>query len=283
MNVKASDTNNIHPTAIISEGAVVASSAKIGAYTVINGEVNIGNNVKIHNNVNIGGENSIVTIGNNCQIFPFASIGSAPQDLKYKGNKTKLTIGQGNIFREHATVNIGTEDGGGITQIGDGCLFMIGTHIAHDCVIGNDVILANNATLAGHVEVGDGAVIGGLAAVHQFVRIGKSAMIGGLSGIETDIIPYGMAMGERASLEGLNLVGMKRKQMLRKDIILVKEIYQKLFHHKENESGNITHKPLQTKLQELESEYDGETLNIASIKQLLDFIKATSKRGICGN
>src|SRR6185369_14225842 len=145
-------------------------------------------------------------IGENTKVFPFASIGHAPQDLKYKGEKSKLVIGKNNVIREHVTINPGTEGGGMLTQIGDNCLLMVGAHVAHDCRVGNNVIMANNATLGGHVLVDDFAIIGGLSAVHQFVRIGKHAIVGGMSGVENDVIPYGSVIGERASLAGLNLV-----------------------------------------------------------------------------
>ena len=171
----------------------------------------------------------IPQIGEGTQIFPFASIGFAPQDLKYKGEKSRLVIGKQNIIREHVTMNPGTEGGGMLTSVGDNCLFMVSAHVAHDCHIGNHVILANNATLGGHVLVEDYAIIGGLAAVHQFVRVGRHAVIGGMSGVEHDVIPYGSVMGERASLAGLNLIGLKRRGFDRETIHALRNAYKMLF------------------------------------------------------
>ena len=190
----------IHPTAIISSPENIGDDVRIGPYCTIGPDVILDNCVQLHSHVVIDGHTSV---GYKSTIYPFASIGFPPQDLKYKGEKSKLIIGERNEIREHVTINPGTEGGLMETRIGDNCLFMIGSHIAHDCVVGNHVILANNATLGGHVEVGDYAIIGGLSGVHQFVRIGAHAMVGGMSGVEQDLIPYGSAMGERARLRGL--------------------------------------------------------------------------------
>jgi UDP-N-acetylglucosamine acyltransferase len=168
-------------------------------------------------------------VGENTTIYPFASIGHRPQDLKYQGEPSTLMIGRNNTIREHVTMNPGTEGGGMMTKVGDDCLFMVGSHVAHDCQLGNGVIMANNATLAGHVEVGDYAVLGGLCAVHQFVRIGRHAMIGGMSGVEGDVIPYGSVMGNRAVLSGLNIVGLKRRKFSRDDIHDLRTAYRLLF------------------------------------------------------
>ncbi|NDF12954.1 MAG: acyl-ACP--UDP-N-acetylglucosamine O-acyltransferase [Proteobacteria bacterium] len=216
---------NIHPTAIIEKGAEV-SGADIGPYCHVGPQVKLAKGVKLHSHVVVGGD---TTIGENTEIFPFASIGLKPQDLKFKNEPSKLVIGKNNVIREHVTMNPGTEGGGLLTQVGDNCLFMMSTHVAHDCIVGNHVILANNATLAGHVHVGDYAVIGGLSAIHQFVRIGHHAMIGGMSGIESDIIPYGQASGERASLVGLNLIGLKRRGFEREEINALRTAYRLLF------------------------------------------------------
>lgn len=217
---------NIHPAAIIEDGAKIDPSAKVGAFCVVGSEVVLEAGVQLVSHVCVAG---VTVIGENTQIFPFASIGHQPQDLKYKGEKSKLIIGKNNTIREYVTMNPGTEGGGMVTQVGDNCLFMVGSHVAHDCRLGNNVIMANNATLGGHVVVEDYAIIGGLAAVHQYVRIGKHAIIGGMSGVENDVIPYGSVIGERASLAGLNLVGLKRRNFDRETIHALRTAYKMLF------------------------------------------------------
>ena len=183
---------SIHPSAIIDPAATIGESVHVGPFCVIGPDVSLGEGVKLHSHVVVEGRTHI---GKGGEIFPFASIGHAPQDLKYKGEPSRLEIGDNCRIREHVTMNPGTEGGGMLTKVGDNCLFMASSHVAHDCKVGNNVIMANNATLAGHVEVGDFAIIGGLAAVQQFVRIGPHAMIGGMSGIVNDVIPYGMVAG----------------------------------------------------------------------------------------
>ena len=217
---------SIHPTAIIEDGADIADSVRIGPYCVVGANVRLSEDVVLESHVCIAG---YTEIGEGTHVFPFASIGHIPQDLKFHGEKTTLTIGKHNTIREHVTMNPGTEGGGGKTVIGDHGLFMVGSHIGHDCVIGDHCILANNATLGGHVTVGDYAIIGGLSAVHQFVRIGAHAMIGGMSGIENDVVPYASAMGERANLAGLNLIGLKRRGFSRQDIHDLRAAYRMLF------------------------------------------------------
>jgi UDP-N-acetylglucosamine acyltransferase len=207
-------------------------------------------------------------IGKNNVIFPFAAIGQNPQDLKFAGEESLIEIGDNNKIREHVTIHPGTKTGAMITRVGNNCLLMVGVHIAHDCVVADHVILANNATLAGHVEVGEGAVIGGLSAMHQFVKIGKHAMIGGMSGVETDVIPYGTVMGERASLAGLNLVGLKRKGFEKDKINKLRAFYKKLF---EETSGNLAQK-----VAILSKEYGDDEL----VSDVVKFIYASS-RGIC--
>ena len=198
----------IHPTAIVEPGARLGEGVVIGPYCCVGGKVELGDGVRLHSHVVVAGK---TTIGPNTQIYPFASIGHPPQDLKYKGEESELVIGANNVIREHATMNPGTAGGGLITRIGDNCLFMVGAHVAHDCDIASNVILANNATLAGHVAVDEFAILGGLSAIHQFCRIGRHAMIGGMSGVENDVIPYGSVTGNRARLEGLNIVGLRRR------------------------------------------------------------------------
>ncbi len=192
----------IHSSSIISSSAEIGSDVWIGPFCTVGDNVKIKNSTKLISHVCIDG---YTTIGKNCIFYPFSSIGFNPQDLKYKGEKSKLIIGNNNIVRENVTINTGTSGGGMITKIGNDCLMMIGAHIAHDCKIGNNVILVNNASLAGHVEVGDFAILGALSGVHQFCRIGAHSMIGGLSGVDSDVIPYGTVMGNRAYLSSLNI------------------------------------------------------------------------------
>ncbi len=255
-----------HPTAIIGKNVQLAKDVEVGAYCVLDGDITIGTGTKLHAHVVIGGH---TTIGKNCQVFPFASLGYAPQDLKYKGEKSKLVIGDNNIIREHVTMNPGTEGGGMLTQIGSNCLFMVGAHVAHDCRIGNNVILVNSATLGGHVEIGDHAIIGGLSAVHQFVRIGQHAMIGGMSGVEHDVIPYGSVMGERANLAGLNLVGLKRRGFDRDTIHALRNAYKTLF---EDQDGTLA-----DRASRIEQEFSG----VGAVKEIITFMNEKGSRSLC--
>ena len=255
---------SIHETAVVDPAAKVGANVSIGPYCVVGPEVTLGDGVVLKSHVVVDG---LTEIGEGTRIFPFASIGTAPQDLKYKGEKSRLIIGRNNVIREHATMNPGTEGGGMETRVGDNGLFMIGIHVAHDCVVGNHVIMANNATLAGHVVVGDFAIIGGLAAVHQFVRIGEHAMIGGLSGVEHDVIPFGSVMGERASLAGLNLVGLKRRGFDRDTIHGIRAAYRGLFE------GAGT---LEERLDGVIAEFGENSV----VRQVADFIRGESKRGL---
>jgi UDP-N-acetylglucosamine acyltransferase len=255
----------IHASAIVNS-KYIGRNVEIGAYSVIGENVALEEGVKIHSHVVIEGNTKI---GQFTEIFPFASIGTIPQDLKYKGEATTLIVGKRNKIREHVTINLGTEQGGGLTEIGDDCLLMVGVHVAHDCKVGNGVIMANNATLAGHVIVEDGAVLGGLCAVHQFVRIGKYAMIGGMSGIENDVIPYGLAVGKRAFLAGLNLVGLKRKNFSKEDINIIRRLYKELFEEKvEN---------MASKIQYLKQEYNDNN----AVLELINFLETRKDRAIC--
>ena len=221
---------NKHHTSIISEKAVLGSNVTIGPYCIVNENVKIGNNVNLKAHVYIDGN---TTIGDNCTFFPYCSIGSSPQDLKYKGEESILKIGDNNIFREYVTVNPGTEGGGLKTIIGDNCLFMINAHVAHDCKIGNNVIMVNNASLAGHVILEDFAIMGALSGAHQFCRIGKHSMIGGLSGVDSDVIPYGTVIGNRAYLSGLNIIGLKRRGFSKDIIQDLRKAYGLLFSSQE--------------------------------------------------
>ena len=206
----------IHKTAIIDKNAKISSSVDIGPYSVIGSNVEINENVIIHSHVNITGH---TTIGKNNIIYPFASIGNDPQDMKYKAEKTKLVIGNNNTIREYVTINPGTVQGGGITTVGNNNLIMISAHIAHDCIIGNNIVIANSAAIAGHAQIDDHVVIGGNCGVQQFTRIGKMAMIGGMTGVSRDVIPYGLSTGNRNYLNGINVVGLRRNKKFNKEII----------------------------------------------------------------
>lgn len=254
----------IHPTAIVSKEAVLDEGAVIGPYCIINGPVHIGGNTRIISHVVIEGK---VQIGSNCTIYPFTTIGLPPQDLKYKGEDTGVRIGNNNIIRESVTIHRASVGGDGWTEIGDNNFLMAYVHIAHDCKIGNNIIMANAATLAGHVKVYDYAVIGGLVAVHQFTRIGAYAMVGGFSGVGQDIPPYMMAAGARAELHGLNTVGLKRHGFSEETISELKKAYKILFREKLT-LGDAIKKVLET------LPYTEE------IKTLIEFIKE-NKRGIC--
>lgn len=217
---------SIHPTAIIADGATLGAGVRIGPYCIVGAQVTLADGVVLHSHAVVEG---VTEIGEGTEIFPFASIGHRPQDKKFNGEASRLVIGKRNVIREHVTMNPGTEGGGMLTKVGDDNLFMASSHVAHDCMVGNHVILANNATLAGHVTVGDGAIIGGLSAVHQFVRIGEYAFIGGMSAVEKDVIPFGTVKGERATLDGLNLVGLKRRNVERERIHALRHVFKELF------------------------------------------------------
>ena len=254
----------IDKTAIINQNAKVHSSVKIGPFTVIGPNVEIDENVVIHSHVNISGNTKI---GKGNVFYPFASIGNDPQDLKYNGEDTSLIIGDNNKFREYVTVNPGTIGGGGITKIGNNCLFMISSHVAHDCNVGNNVIIANNVPLGGHVTLEDNVVIGGNAAVQQFTRIGQMAMIGGMTGVLHDVIPYGLSTGNRNSLQGLNLIGLRRAKFENKDILGLSEAYKEIFATK-NINENI-------------SKLNGSFHENPLVKEVIEFITKDKKRSIC--
>ena len=216
----------IHNTAIIDPKAKISSGVSIGAFTVIGPNVEIGENTVIQSHVSIIGNTKV---GKNNKIYPFASIGNDPQDLKFDGEVTKLEIGDNNKIREYVTVNPGTKGGGGLTKIGNNCLFMVSSHIAHDCLVEDNVILANNVPLGGHAHIEENVIIGGNSAVQQFTRVGKSSMIGGMCGVVRDIIPYAMVHGNRSILQGLNLIGLRRKNIPNKEILVLTEAYKEIF------------------------------------------------------
>jgi UDP-N-acetylglucosamine acyltransferase len=255
----------IHPTAIVEPGASLGEGVRIGPYCLVGAEVVLGDGVRLMSHAVVVGR---TTVGANTEVYPFASIGHRPQDLKYKGEPSRLEIGCNNILREHVTMNPGTEGGGMLTKVANNCLFMVGAHVAHDCVIGNHVIMANNATLAGHVQVGDHAIIGGLSAVHQFCRIGRHAIIGGMSGVENDVIPYGSVQGDRARLGGLNIVGMKRRGVGRDDIHTLRTAYRLLFA----QEGTMVER-----LDDVEELYGDNSM----VMEIVNFVRNDSWRAIC--
>ena len=216
----------IHDTAIISETSKLDDNVEIGAYSIIGPNVKISNNTKIHSHVNITGNTSI---GSGNEIFSFSSIGTPPQDLKYKGEKNSLIIGDNNKFREYVNINPGTGQGGGVTKIGNNNLFMVYCHVAHDCTVSNNIVLANNVQVGGHVFIESNAIIGGSCAVHQFSRIGESSMIGGMTGVLSDVIPFGLSLGNRNSLAGLNLIGLRRAKVSNENIKIIQEAYNMIF------------------------------------------------------
>jgi len=254
----------IHKTAIIDSKAKISSNVQIGAYTVIGPNVEIDENTIVHSHVSISGHTKI---GKENKIYPFASIGNDPQDLKFNGEKTILIIGDKNTIREYVTINPGTIGGGGETKIGNKNLFMISSHIAHDCKVGDNVIIANNVPLGGHAIIEDNVVIGGNSAVQQFTRIGKMAMIGGMTGVLHDVIPYGLSTGNRNSLQGLNLIGLRRAKFENKDILGLSEAYKEIFATK-NLSENI-------------SKLNGSFQENPLVKNVIEFITKDKKRSIC--
>lgn len=256
---------NIHPAAVVDPKARIADTAIVGPFCVVGPEVELADGVELVSHVVVAGRTSV---GEGTRIFPFASIGHPPQDLKYKGEPSTLTIGKNCQIREHVTMNPGTEGGGMVTKVGDNCLFMASAHVAHDCILGNNVIMANNATLAGHVVVGEFAFLGGLSACHQFVRIGKHAMIGGMSGVEADVIPFGIVIGNRAHLNGLNIVGLKRRGFSREDIHSLRNAYRLLFA------------PEGT-LQERVSDVAEQFKENLAIMEVVEFIRSDSSRQLC--
>ena len=254
----------IHPSAVVSKKANIHETSEIGPFCTIGDGVNIGKNNRLISHVSITGNTNIEY---NNLFYPFCSIGSEPQDLKYNNEKSFLKIGSNNKFRENVTVNPGTSGGGLITTIDNNCLFMVGSHIAHDCRIKSNVILANNATLAGHVEIDNNAILGGNTAIHQFVRIGKYAMIGGMSGVEKDIIPYGLYTGIRENLKGLNLIGLKRKGLTSNIINEIKNLVKIIFDKKDTIKNNMKNNFLKNS-------------KIIEVREVIEFINTNSKRGI---
>ena len=254
----------IHSSSVISENAKISEKVNIGPFCFIGPNVELSDGVDLISNVHIEGNTKIEK---NTKIFPFASIGTQPQDLKFKNEKNSLSIGENNIIREYVTINPGTEGGGSETIIGNNCLFMISSHVAHDCIIGNNVIIANNVPLGGHVTIEDSVVIGGNSAVQQFTRIGRLAMIGGMTGVLKDVPPFGLSIGNRNYLQGLNLIGLRRKKYDNKKIIELDKAYKEIFSLKN----------LHENLSKINGEYKDNEL----VSEVIRFIEKDKKRPIC--
>jgi UDP-N-acetylglucosamine acyltransferase len=255
----------IHNTAIVDSDATISKSAVIGPYCVIGPNVNLGESVVLKSHVIVDG---YTNIGAGTIVYPFSSLGLPPQHSGFKGENSNLVIGENNVIRENVTMHPGTKTGRMNTSIADNCLFMVGSHVAHDCVISNNVILTNNVALGGHVVIGEYAIIGGLSGVHQYVRIGKHAMIGGCSGVENDVIPYGSVKGNRARLNGLNVVGLRRRGFSREDIRSLRTAYGLLF----SQDGNLSQK-----ISEVSDLFPGHP----GVEDIIKFIRVGSARGFC--
>jgi len=254
----------IHNSSVIDKKAKIVKNVKVGPFCYIGPEVQIADNVELISNVHIEGNTKI---GKNTKIFPFASIGTPPQDLKYKGESNSLEIGENNVIREYVTINPGTKGGGEKTVVGNNCLLMISSHIAHDCYIGNNVVIANNVPLGGHVTIEDSVIVGGNSAVQQFTRIGRLAMIGGMTGVLKDVIPFGLSFGNRNYLRGINLIGLKRNKYDNKKIMELNVAYKKIFSSKN----------LHENLGKINGEYKGNDL----VAEVINFISKDKKRPIC--
>tara|TARA_B100001123_G_C15108565_1_gene946510 strand:- start:247 stop:1023 length:777 start_codon:yes stop_codon:yes gene_type:complete len=255
----------IHSSAFVSKKANISANVNIGPFCFIDDNVTIEDKCELYSHVHISGKTKI---GKNNKFFPFSTIGTIPQDLKYSGESSKLIIGNNNTFREGVTINPGTKGGGMKTEIKNNCLFMVGTHIAHDCEIHSNVVMANNATLAGHVKIYENAIIGGLSGIHQNVSIGKYAMIGGMSGVGSNIVPYALYTGIRSKLRGLNLIGLKRKGLEKEKIKTIQNNFNKIFDKNNPIVENIKNLNTQDKL-------------VEEIKEILEFIENNLDRGIC--
>ncbi|MBS0236502.1 MAG: acyl-ACP--UDP-N-acetylglucosamine O-acyltransferase [Proteobacteria bacterium] len=257
----------IHQTAIIEKGAVVPKSCNIGPYCIIGANVKLGDNVRLHSHVVISG---YTEIGDGTEVFPFASIGSKTQDLKYsEGVRSYVKIGKNNVIREYVTINPGT-DANAITEVKDHCLLMIGVHIAHDCSVGNHVIMANNCSLAGHVIIEDHAILGGFSIYHQFIRVGSYSIVGGGSTVVDNVIPYGNIMGDRAYLAGLNLIGMKRRNLTSEEMRTMQKAFDELF----DISSPV---PIAERIEKAQNDYAANP----RVMEIIDFMNADSKRALC--
>ena len=256
---------SIHPTAIVEDGAVVHPSVTIGAYAHIGANVELKENVRLHPHASVTGH---TTIGAETEVHSFAVIGAPPQHNGYKGEPTTLIVGERNQIREHVTMHTGTVQGRGETRVGNDCLFMVGAHVAHDCIVDDRVIMANNATLGGHIHIGEHVFLGGLCAIHQFCRVGPFAFLGGGGILTTDVIPYGSAFGNHARLEGLNIVGMKRRGMKRETIHAIRSAYRMLFA----EEGT-----LKERLEDATKLFN----EVPEAMTIINFMKADADRPLC--
>ena len=253
----------IHPTAIVDNNSKISEGVDIGPYCVIGPEVEIGSNTKLHSHISIKGNTKI---GKNNEIFPFVSIGTSPQDLKYKGENNSILIGNNNKLREYVNINPGTSHGGTITKLGNNNLLMVYTHVAHDCNLGNNIVLANNVQVGGHVTIEDNSIVGGSCAIHQFSRIGTLAMVGGMTGVLSDVIPYGLSLGNRNNLVGLNLIGLRRAKISNEDIKILQKFYDIVFSN-QNFRSNIDNLNKDIKVNKY-------------VKTIIDFINSDKKRPI---
>jgi len=258
----------IHPSAVVDSKAEIADGVVIGPLCVVGPDVTLREGVELVSSVTVMGE---TVIGEGTKVFPYAVLGCFSQHIGYLDAKSKLFIGKNNVIREHVTMHVGTPCAADKTVVGDNGLFMVGVHIAHDCVVGNNVVMTNNASIAGHVVVEDNVVMGGFSGAHQFTRIGKGAMIGGLSGVGSDVIPYGLVTGNRATLRGLNLVGLKRHDFSADDIRKMHHAYEELFF----DAGEGS--TFQERVEKVAESYKG----FKPVEEIIAFIKADAKRSLC--
>ncbi len=253
----------IHPTALVHRDSKISESVNIGPYCIIGPEVEIDTNCILHSHISIKGNTKI---GKNNEIFPFVSIGTSPQDLKYKGEKNSIIIGDNNKLREYVNINPGTSQGGTVTKLGNNNLLMVYCHVAHDCIIGNGIVLANNVQVGGHVKIEDNAIVGGSCAIHQFSRIGQLSMVGGMTGVLSDVIPFGLSLGNRNNLVGLNLIGLRRAKIPNEDIKILQNFYDIIFSNK-NFRANVDN-------------LNNDVKDNKYVKIIIDFINSDKKRPI---
>ncbi len=258
-------SNKIHPSAVIEDGARLGADVEIGPFCHVGPAVSLGDGVRLLSHAVIAGN---TTIGEKTRVFPFASLGHEPQDLKYKGEESFLEIGANCTIREGVTMNPGTAGDRGRTVIGNNCVFLANAHVAHDCILGNNIIFSNAAMVAGHCKIGDNVIMGGGAGVHQFSRIGNNAFVGGMAGLENDVIPYGVALGNRAYLGGLNVIGMKRAGMSREEIHAVRAAYKHLFSGRQTIAESVQSMP-------------EELVKNEAVRHIIDFVKSGENRSLC--
>jgi UDP-N-acetylglucosamine acyltransferase len=257
--------SDIHPTAIVADGARLGANVKIGPYAIVGGEVVLGDGVVLDAHVVVSGRTEI---GDGTHVHPFAVVGGEPQDVSYKGEPTSVVIGRNCLIREHATVHRGTAKGRGVTRVGDNVFMMLGAHVGHDCIVGDNALLINNATLGGHVEIGEYAILGGLSAVQQRCRVGAYAFIGGVSGVTTDVIPFAIALGERAQLAGLNVVGLKRRGFDRKTMHALRAAYQSIFFGRGSRAERVDRAA-------------EEFADVPPVQTMVDFIRQSGDHALC--